>query len=221
MKISFRPSRKILFWLVPLLLFLLAFAVSRGPVDALWLNAPGWSRARLVGNTQAEQAVPIALDDAGQIYLLLFPADAPSESAHVVALNRQAEVIWERALEPSITQPKSPQLLWDGKAIELFWLSDQHLYTARLDTAGTILVPAKMLSGDTTVDSYAAAADTQGRVAVWYGGSRQAPGVYALATGDLSGPAALVDPARHRCLLRGLSRRRLSRGATRPAHGAG
>jgi len=195
MKISFRPSRKILFWLVPLLLFLLAFAISRGPVDALWLNAPGWSRARLVGNTQADQAVPIALDDAGQIYLLLFPADAAPGSAHVVALNRQAEAIWERALELSITRPKSPQLLWDGKAIELFWLGDQHLYTAQLDTAGTTLVPAKLLSGDTTVDSYAAAADAQGRVAVWYGGARQAPGVYALPTGDLSGPAALVDPA--------------------------
>jgi hypothetical protein len=67
MKLRFRASRRHLLWLIPLALLLLALAASRGPVDALWLDAPGWSRAHLVGNTTAEQAVPIALDDAGRV----------------------------------------------------------------------------------------------------------------------------------------------------------
>src|SRR5262245_11556482 len=125
MKLSLRLSWRILLWLIPLALLLLAILVSRGPADALWLNAPGWSRARLVGSTRLEEAVPLALDDAGRIYLFLSPPDA---GPRLVALSRAAEPLWAQPLDLPGAQIKSPRLVWDGRAIALFWLGDQRLY---------------------------------------------------------------------------------------------
>jgi hypothetical protein len=201
MKLALRWLWRIVPWLILILLFLLAFRASRAPVDALWLDAPGWSRARLVGNTQSEQAVPIALDDAGQVYLLLFPPELGGARPRVLALDRQADALWEYTFDTAFAEPTHPQLLWDGAALALFWLSDGQLYSARLDLSGALLSEPRLLSGATEVESYAAVAGIAGRIAVWYGGSRQAPGVYALS-GDFSAPAALVDPAGIRPALR-------------------
>jgi hypothetical protein len=192
MKLSLRPSWRWLLWLIPLGLLLLAILVSRGPADALWLNAPGWSRARLVASTQIEEAVPIALDDAGRIYLFVSPAGGGPQ---IVALNRAAEALWTQPLDLPSTQIKGPRLAWDGRAIVLLWIDDQRLYTSRLDPTGAVVEPPAVLSGAVAVDSYAVASDARGRLAVWYGGSRQAPGLYALPAGDLRAPAALVDQA--------------------------
>src|SRR5262245_20516204 len=199
MKLSLRPSRRMLLWLIPLVLFLLAVFVSRGPADALWLQAPGWSRARLVGNTRLEEAVPIALDDTGQVYLFLSPTDGGPQ---VVALSRAAETLWTQPLDMPGAQIKNPRLAWDGRAIVLLWISDQRLYSARVDPSGELADPPTMISGTAMVDSYAVAADTQGRLAVWFGGSRQAPGLYALPTGAPNGPATLVDQAGFQPVLR-------------------
>jgi hypothetical protein len=199
MKFSLRPSWRMLLWLIPLALFLLAIYVSRGPADALWLQAPGWSRARLVGNTRLEDAVPLALDDAGRIYLFLSPAEAGPQ---IVALSRSAQTLWRQPIDMPGAQLKSPRLAWDGRAIALFWIADQRLYSARLDPSGELVDSPKVLSGETAVASYAIASDAQGRLAVWFGGSRQAPGLYALPAGAPSGPATLVDQAGFQPVLR-------------------
>jgi hypothetical protein len=188
-----------LLWLIPLALFLLAILVSRGPADALWLHAPGWSRARLIGNTRLEEAVPIALDDIGQIYLFMSPADAGPQ---IVALSRSAKTLWTQPIDIPGAQIKHPQLAWDGQAVVLFWIADQRLYSARVDPAGELLDPPTALSGTTAVESYAVASDAQGRLAVWFGGSRQAPSLYALPTGAPSEPATLVDQAGFQPVLR-------------------
>jgi hypothetical protein len=199
MKFSPRLSWRMLLWLIPLALFLLAIVVSRSPADALWLQAPGWSRARLVGNTRLEEAVPIALDDAGRIYLFLAPADA---SPQIVALSRSAEMLWTQPIDAPSAQIKHPRLIWDGRTIALFWIADQHLYSARVDPSGELAERPAMRSGTTAVESYAVAADAQGRSAVWFGGSRQSPGIYALPAGAAGGPATLVDQAGFQPVLR-------------------
>jgi hypothetical protein len=184
---------------IPLALLLLALFLSRGPADALWPHAPGWSRARLVGSTRLEQAVPVALDDAGRIYIFISPPDAgPS----IVALSRSAEALWALPLDMPGAQIKFPRLAWDGRAIVLFWIGDQRLYSARVDPSGELADPPALLSGATAVDSYAVASDTQGRLAVWFGGSRQAPGLYALPAGAPGAPAILIDQAGFQPVLR-------------------
>src|SRR5262245_49231837 len=117
MKLSLRPSRRMLLWFIPLALLLLAIFASTGPADALWRHAPGGSRARLVANTRLEEAVPLALDDAGRVYLFISPPDAGPQ---IVALSRAAERLWAATLDIPNTQIKSPRLIWDGRAIVLF-----------------------------------------------------------------------------------------------------
>ncbi|HET9221513.1 MAG TPA: hypothetical protein VFO07_03370, partial [Roseiflexaceae bacterium] len=199
MKLSLRPSRRMLLWLIPVALCLLAILVSRAPADALWLQAPGWSRARLIGNTRLEEAVPIALDDGGQIYLFMWPADAGPQ---IVALSRSAQMLWTQPIEMPGGQIKNPRLAWDGRAIALFWIADQRLYRARVDPSGELVEPPTALSDTAAVDSYAVSTDGQGRLAVWFGGSRQAPGLYALPTGAPGEPATLVDQAGFQPVLR-------------------
>jgi hypothetical protein len=192
MKLSLRLPRRMLLLLIPLALLLIALLGSRGPADALWLLAPGWSRARLVGNTRLQEAVPIALDDAGRIYLFIAPPDA---SPQIVALSRAAETLWTAPLDLPSAQINSPRLAWDGRAVVLLWLGDQHLYAVRVDSLGVIADPPAVLSGPIAVDSFALASDAHGRLAIWFGGSRQAPGLYALPTGYLGGPAVPIDQA--------------------------
>jgi hypothetical protein len=196
MKITFRPARSLILLLLACLLpLLLAFYVGSGPAETVWLKAPGWSRARLVGTTRLEDAVPVALDDAGRIYLFLVQPDGTASRPQVIRLDRNVQLAWARTLDAALVQPKHPQILWDGRSIRLFWISDQHLYTASLDTAGTTHGAPALLSGETTVDSYATASDGRGRVFVWYAGARASPGIYALPPGDLGGRALLVDAA--------------------------
>ena len=195
MKAKFRSLLRILIWLLCLLLLSLAIFASRGPVEHLWLNAPGWSRARLVGHTQLDHPVPIALDDRGDIYLFLIRADGEALRPQAVALGRQMEVVWQRTLEAALSEPENPQILWDGKELHLFWLSDQSLYTARLDRSGYVTGSPTLISGDTEVDTYDVAHGTDGPVTAWYAGSRREPGLYALPPGDPTGEATLVEAA--------------------------
>ena len=193
MNVTHKSCLRILGLLPLLLLLLLAIFSSRGPVDHLWLNAPGWSRARLVGHTQLNQAVPVALDDAGKIFLLLIRGDGEISHPQVVALNRRVQVVWEHTFGVVLTEPSQPQILRVGKELHLFWLSDQSLYTARLDTSGHVQVRPTLISGSRAVDAYGVTLDAKGLVTVWYGGSRREPGVYALPPGDPGGEATLVD----------------------------
>ena len=59
------------------LLFLAAVLTAcAGQPEHLWLKAPGWSRAQLVGNTRVGDPVPITYDDQGQLYIFLISARA-------------------------------------------------------------------------------------------------------------------------------------------------
>lgn len=182
---------RILGWLLPLILALTACA---GQPERLWLNAPGWSRAQRVGRTRATDPVPIALDDAGHTYLFLTGADDGASHPRVIALDRSADVVLDRTIEEiELISSQKPSLLWDGKAFQLFWLSRQRLYNAQVDTTGSLSNPPVLLSAETTVGDYDVARDAGGSMTIWYAGTRQEPGLYALPTGKLTGEATLVD----------------------------
>ncbi len=107
MKFSLRWLWRIAPLLLLVILFLLAFQASRAPVDVLWLDAPGWSRAP-VGTTQSEQAVPIALDGAGNAYLLLFPPERGGTRPRILALDRQANALWEYTFREIVRRAHAP-----------------------------------------------------------------------------------------------------------------
>ena len=163
--------------------------------ERIWLNAPGWNRAGLVANTPLVDPVTMALDDAGNIYLFLFGGDKDAYTPRVIALNRRADVIWDRNYEVALKRPVQSQILWDGGALQLLWISDQKLYNTQLETAtGDLLGSPALLSGGVEVASYDIAQDDGGAMAIWYAGSQKSPGLYTLPPGGLSGEATLVDP---------------------------
>lgn len=147
-----------------------------------------------MGNTRVGDPVPITLDDTGRIYLLVISAGEDASRLRVVALDSRADVVWDRTFEEiALTRPEKPRILWDGKALQLFWLSDQGLYHARLEGTGRLLDPPVLLSGGTTVGHYDVAGNASGALAVWYAGTREEPGLYVLPPGDPRGAATLVD----------------------------
>ncbi len=128
----------------------------------------------------------------GNIYLFLITAENDNLQPTVIALNRQAEKIWIRTLSISLSLPDTPAIFWDGNNLNLFWLSEQHLYTAQMDTSGDVVGPLRAISGGKIVDSYDVVLEKEGSLTVWYAGQRRDPGLYRL-DGDLTGEAVLID----------------------------
>ena len=176
------------------MLLTVALSACAGSIgERLWLNASGWNRAQLVGNTLLGDPVPLALDDEGRVYLFLIGGDRDAPRPRIVALNRRAETIWDRTYEVELSRPDQPRLFWDGQALQLFWLSDQKLYNACLDATGHLEELPLLLSGEAKVDAYDAVPGPGGTMAVWFAGPRRAPGLYALSPGAPT-EATLVDP---------------------------
>jgi hypothetical protein len=176
------------------LLFLLS-ACSGGAARE-WLNAPDWSHGLpLQQETRIGDPVAMTLDDDGGIYLLFVTAVNSQLSPKIVALNRQAEQVWEQTLPIALSQPDRPAILWDGHVLNLLWLASNSLYQAQLDTAGKTIMEPRQISSETMVDAFDAAVSPDGRLTVWYAGSRSAPGLYALPETSLTNEAVLVDAA--------------------------
>jgi hypothetical protein len=185
-------------WLWGSILFVVLFvglavvSATTSEVDRLWLNAPDWSRAKLIGDTAVRQPVALTVDDTGTIYLLTLRDKGSTHRAHVTALNRSADILWERTLEGEIAQPEDPRIFWDGQDLHLFWLDDRSLYAAQLDASGNSLAAPALLSGGRAVGSYDLAPGADG-AEIWYGGTRREPGIYARSLQDHSTRANLVD----------------------------
>jgi hypothetical protein len=149
----------------------------------------------LLGNTFIGDPAPLAVDDAGNVYLFL--VDLADEEFHprVVALDERGEALWGRSYETTLIQPDQPKIYWDGHAIQLFWLSGQSLYQMGLDPSGEVVDDIRLLSGDLKVGYYNVAVGPDGSLSVWYSGPRQAPGLYALSTLERTSQTSLMDPA--------------------------
>lgn len=158
-----------------------------------WLNAPDWSHGLPLQETRIGDPAALTLDDDGRMYLLFVTAVNSQLSPKIIALNRQAEQIWEQTLPVTLSQPDKPVILWDGQALNLLWLASNSLYLAQVDTAGNVVMEPRRLSGDEIVDAFDVALNPDGLLTVWFAGQRRDPGLYALLDGNLTGEAVLVD----------------------------
>jgi hypothetical protein len=191
MTIFRRPLNLIWFFLLALTL-----AACSDSAERIWLNAPGWNRARLVANTPLVDPASMALDDEGNIYLLLFGGDEDAFYPRVIAMNRSAEVVSDRTYDTALKRPDQSQILWDDQGLQLLWISKQGLYQVQLEGGtGNPSNPPVLLSGDVQVASYDVAQDAGGLMTIWYAGAQESLGLYALLPGVPAGEAILVDPS--------------------------
>ncbi len=184
-----------LFFLSCYLILTVILTACAGQPERLWLKPPGWSRAQLLGNTRVGDPVPVTYDGDGQTYIFLMSPGMGASHPRVLSLDGQAKTVWDRTYEEiELAVSKEPRMLWDGDVLQLFWIAGNGLYNLQLDASGNLLGPPKLLSGKTTVGHYDVASNTSGSIAIWYAGTRDEPGLYALPPGDLTGEATLVDP---------------------------
>lgn len=163
----------------------------------LWLKAPGWSRAQLIGTTALSDPVPIAVDDAGHSYVLLLQRGGDAPHLRIVVLDQRATIAWDRTYDVPVPRPGRLALVWDGMQLQMFWVDAGRLYTARVQPAdGALLTSPVLLSGQSPVATYDVAHDADGTLTVWYAGDRQNLGLYAVPPGKAmgEGTARLVDP---------------------------
>jgi len=146
-----------------------------------------------VGDTAVNEAVPIALDDAGNIYLFATRQEGSARYPHVLAVNRQGGAAWERTLEAPLVKFSQPRIYRDGEELVLLWLDDQSVYAARVDRLGNVHTVSSLLSGEINVDSYDVATSPNGSAFVWFSGPQREPGIYALRLDDPGGESVMVD----------------------------
>jgi hypothetical protein len=194
-------GRALLIALLSLIPLLLIFSARSGPPERVWLRAPGWSRAQVVGTTTLDQPTPIAVDAGGAAYLFLVHGSASERQPHIVALDQRTAVRWERALDARHRDLRDPQIVWDGRNLALFWIGDGQLFTARLDPAGELVAAPQVVSGEVEVADYSATRAAE-RVVVWFAGTPATPGIFAAQPDSPGTPPPPIRPAGERPQLR-------------------
>jgi hypothetical protein len=188
----------VLLGLVPLLLL---YSAQSGPPERVWLRAPGWSRAQVVGTTRHEQQTPIAVDAAGNAYLFLVQGSATQRRPQIIALDPRAAQRWEASFDIQHRELRDPQLLWDGRELVLFWIGDAQLYTARIDPAGAVQQAPAVISEPIAVAGYSAATFA-GVTVAWVAGAEETPGLYVVREASPGAAPQQIAPIGERPQLR-------------------
>lgn len=174
-------------------LFLLTACRGESAVR-LWLKAPDWSRAQVVGGMGIPDPAPAAIDGDGNIYFLFIDGELEALQAQIVALNNRAEPLWEHTFSDLLRLPDDPQLVWDGEQLHAFWINNGALVTAQLNGDGDVLQEPAVISGEVRVDSYSAAGSLTGGLSVWFAADRRESGLFS-ASHDPTDEPLLIDEA--------------------------
>jgi hypothetical protein len=134
----------------------------------------------------------MAIDSSGRIYLFSFVTSDDGTYPHMIALDRQANPIWEQTYRDIAARgARHPKLVWDRAHLQLFWIVQGELHRA-IASPGGDLVSHHVFDLGLQVDAIDVAANSDGLVSAWLAGPRENAGLYAL---DLkSDELTLIDP---------------------------
>ncbi|MGD8603858.1 MAG: hypothetical protein PVF49_04710 [Anaerolineales bacterium] len=187
-------NRRLIATLVVLMgLMLLTGACSSG-AERPWLQPPDWSRGLQVGTSPLSTRVTFDLDDDGNVYFFYFSGeDNDDPDLQVTALGTDGQIAWDHTIPMSLRLPRQPRIINDGDALQLFWISNQTLFTMRIGLDGDILRQPQQISGQYVAFAMDVLLHPEEGLIVWFGGSRQQPGIYAYAPDDYYGRPVLID----------------------------
>jgi hypothetical protein len=158
---------------------LLLLAACSGPgTKRLWLKAPGWSRAEVVGGMGIPDPAPMVIDEQGHIYFLFINGESEALQAQVLAFDSQGERLWNYTFNDILKLPDDPRLTWDGRLLHAFWISNGKLFTAALETNGQVFQEPVDISAEIRVDSYSVAGSPQDELVVWFATDRTESDLY-------------------------------------------
>lgn len=179
-----------------IIILLISAGCSSESVKRLWLKSPGWSRAVHLGKTTAVAPPPLALEDGGSLYTVLFPESEDNESIsnpQLILLTPEGKIQDKVSLGIEVKNPKDPILSRIQGHLTLFWIDGYQLYSVELSDSGELSNRVIKLSGDVRVGSFDIAMNDQGELTVWYTGTRDQPGLYLLEFASSGTERRLID----------------------------
>lgn len=195
MKLSATRSKWLFLALAALSLLTLS-ACSTAPATHDWLEAPGWSRSRLIAETESAYPVLPAVDEAGTRYFAVTHIIANVPIVEVFALDPNLDPLWQTEIPlERLKRANKPGLILSNRGLEVFWLLDDSLFSAVLDTQGSLLREPARLSGSNYAAYYDVTLNADGERLLWFSGDRSRPGIYAI---DPAGNLASVNRDGHK-----------------------
>ena len=151
---AFATSKKWLFFALILFSSLLLAACTAAPQHE-WTEAPGWGRARLVGETKSAHPVLPALDGEGNSFFATSHIEANGPIVRVSALDAKVDPLWQLDIElERLKRANKPTLLLTRRGLEVFWLFEEGLFSATVSMEGELIAEAHRVSGNRKQDRY-------------------------------------------------------------------
>jgi hypothetical protein len=177
-----------------LVLFSILVGGCASQAERLWLKAPDWSRAQLIGNTRIGDPIAIAIYSPGRAALLMFEASESGSILRLDALEDDGRTRWTHRYDQiPLSNPAEPELIWDGSAFHMFWRMKGGLYHLAADSEGNLLAPPVLLSGGQVVDTYDVSINPEGQIAALLGSPIELPQVVGIEDIASSSQTTMLD----------------------------
>ena len=191
-----RSRTKINILFVFIITALILSGCSGEGLDKLWLKSEGWSRGVLMGETaMASPMEPVIFPD-GNVYSVIFPRSDVEDGLYqptLTVLSPDAQNRIQIPLNFQIRQPRKAKLILNGERLDLFWIDSNQLKVVQLTEQGELLSEIELLSTEDRVD-HLEVVETEEGYEIWYSGSKETPGVFALR-GELGNlEKSVMDP---------------------------
>jgi hypothetical protein len=163
--------------------------------------SPDWSRSVKLGEAVTGSAAMV-MDPQGEgVYLVWLNSENGQPGIHLIKLDQQAEIVFERQLAPLPGQLRMPRLTSDGSdRLHLFWArrgtaKDQwELWHAPLTEEGNHSGAAEQISApEMNIKDYLATQLPSGEIAVIWSSSSGIYGIKISDTGKAAGSPILIN----------------------------
>ena len=181
-----------------ILLSLLAILISgcaSSPQERVWTQAPGWSRGQLIGTSASTNLVPIARDPDGNVYLA-YLSDQEPEGLRFVSIDPQGALRWTQPLPESENDyGRSAQLIFRQDRLIAFWLDSGQVIMQQVSSDGEFLKGPIPVAQTREVAYFDLAQNGVEDLVLWFSGSSDDPGLFALDLLQPEAEAVLIDPS--------------------------
>jgi len=184
--------------LLRILLLALFASVLSGCVNTqsnrLWMNAPGWSRAQLLGTASTMRPLSIDLDEDGTLYVVYFENE-PETLLTTVAIDATGEEKWRTSLDTAERyEGRYPAVMCTPEGIRVYWIVRGSLVEMILSEDGEIRRSPGRITEGVSVIHYDLARGPDGQRSIWFSSSRDNPGIYRLDPYGTVYQITYVDP---------------------------
>lgn len=156
---------------------------SSQSLGKLWLKSEGWSRGTLLGETSLAAPAASAIDSSGKVYTVLFPKTEPGSNLYqpiLITMAETGEIGDQISLDFQTSQPKQSKIILSEEGIDLFWIDSYQLKSSKFSQEGELLSEVRVLSGEEIVSNFEVML-YDSDYEIWYAGTRDDPGLYALS----------------------------------------